>query len=83
METVHVRSHVGEDGMLTLRLPVAARDTDLDVVIVMQSVGVQAAPTAAGRSWPEGFFEQTAGSFADEPLERAPQPEAETREVVS
>ena len=23
--------------------------------------------------WPEGYFEQTAGSFLDEPLERSPQ----------
>lgn len=22
--------------------------------------------------WPEGYFEQTAGSFVDEPLERSP-----------
>lgn len=30
--------------------------------------------------WPEGYFEETAGSFADEPLERAPQGELPQRE---
>jgi predicted transcriptional regulator len=30
--------------------------------------------------WPDGYFEQTAGSFADEPLERFPQGEATARD---
>jgi len=30
--------------------------------------------------WPEGYFEETAGSFADEPLERAPQGELPKRD---
>ncbi len=31
----------------------------------------------AKQSWPEGFFEQTYGSFKDEPLERLPQGDAD------
>jgi hypothetical protein len=30
--------------------------------------------------WPEGYFEETAGCFADEALERAPQGELPQRE---
>lgn len=34
----------------------------------------------AANGWPEGYFEETAGSFADEPLERAPQGELPERD---
>ena len=30
--------------------------------------------------WPEGYFEEVLGSFADEPLERAPQGELPERD---
>ena len=32
------------------------------------------------KGWPEGYFEATAGSFADEPLERAAQGELPQRD---
>jgi hypothetical protein len=37
---------------------------------------------AAGgnHGWPPGYFEETAGAFAGEPLERPPQGEAQARE---
>ena len=31
--------------------------------------------------WPTGYFEQTAGAFADEPIERPPQGAFEKREA--
>lgn len=31
--------------------------------------------------WPPGYFARTAGSFADEPLERPPQGDVEQREI--
>jgi hypothetical protein len=31
------------------------------------------------RGWPPGFFEETAGSFADDPIQRAPQGAYERR----
>ena len=30
--------------------------------------------------WPDGYFEETAGSFADEPLDRSPQGEPTARD---
>ena len=36
--------------------------------------------TEAGRGWPPGYFEETAGAFAGEPLERPPQGTLEDRE---
>jgi len=34
----------------------------------------------ASDDWPEGYFEEVLGSFADEPLERAPQGELPKRD---
>jgi hypothetical protein len=38
------------------------------------------APTPATDAWPAGYFQRTAGAFADEPLERPPQLPFEKRE---
>jgi len=35
-----------------------------------------------GRGWPLGFFERTAGSLADDPIERGPQGDFEVREPL-
>ncbi|WP_242056532.1 MULTISPECIES: DUF2281 domain-containing protein [unclassified Nostoc] len=39
-------------------------------------------PTLKGKGWPPGFFEQTAGCLADDPIQRYPQGEYEQREQL-
>jgi hypothetical protein len=79
METITLHSHVGADGLLKLQVPVKMTNTDLEVVLIMQPV------TAAGENlgWPPGFFEQTYGSFRDQPVMREPQGEYEVREDLA
>ncbi len=80
MESIKLQTHVGQDGILNLRIPVGVRQTDVEVVVVLQKVLPEAAGREApAREWPPGFFEQTFGSFRDEPLERGEQGEYETR----
>jgi hypothetical protein len=74
METIRLHSHVGSDGMLRVEVPVATRNSDLDVVLVVQP----AAPHSV-QNWPEGFFEETFGAFRERPLERSPQGDYEAR----
>jgi hypothetical protein len=38
MQTVTLRSHVGEDGVLRLDVPTELKNTDLEVVLVLQPV---------------------------------------------
>ncbi len=61
------------------RLPVGA----VAEVIVLVDVPSEAktAPSE-NRGWPPGFFEQTYGSFRDQPLVREPQGEYETRDKL-
>lgn len=71
MKTLSLKTHIGKDGILNLELPTDLSDVDVELVIVYQRVSSK---------WPEGYFEETYGSFADEPLERPDQGEFEERE---
>ncbi|MBV9269383.1 MAG: hypothetical protein JO061_24655 [Acidobacteriaceae bacterium] len=64
------------DGILYLRVPTGLPETDVEVVVVVQPV------QASANGWPEDFFQETYGAFADQPLERGNQGEFEAREVV-
>jgi hypothetical protein len=39
MQTVTLRSYVGEDGVLRLDIPIELKNIDLEVVLVLQPVG--------------------------------------------
>ena len=49
-------------------------DTDLEVLVVVQP--------KAKRSWPPGYFAQTAGSLADDPITRPSQGTYEERDAL-
>lgn len=80
MQSIHLKSHVGSDGVLNLRVPLAVAETDVDVVVVVQPCSAESqAPT---NGWLPGFFEQTYGSFREHPLERGEQGDFEVRESL-
>ena len=65
METVKIRAHVGNDGVLKLELPTAMNNRDIEVLVVMQAVTDTPVDELG---WPVGFFERTYGALADDPL---------------
>jgi hypothetical protein len=66
MNSVKLRSRVGADGVLNLKVPVGVTNAEVDVVVVFQLVECAQTPkTPEERGWPAGFFEQTAGSIPD------------------
>lgn len=67
MHSIKLHSHVGEDGILHLDVPVGIADTDLEITVTVQPVIVKT-ETDQGKGWPPGFFEETFGSFKDDPL---------------
>lgn len=73
METLKLKTRVGDDGPLVVQLPSAFRNRALEVVLVLTEAadGEQEAVDANG--WHIGFFDRTAGSMADDPIERPPQ----------
>ena len=77
MQSITLHSHVGEDGILHLDIPVGLTDAELEVTVTVQPVS-----TPEGKGWPPGFFEETFGSLRDELLEREPQGELQEREPL-
>ena len=69
MDTIKVRTYVGSDGILKLEIPVSVTNRNLEVVVVVQPTEMQTDELG----WPLGFFEETYGSLADDPIERGPQ----------
>lgn len=80
METIKVKTHVGSDGILKLELPVGFPNSELEVVVVVQSTPVQS--TQFDRAEWLAFIESTAGSLADNPIERGDQGEFEVRDEI-
>jgi hypothetical protein len=80
MQTIHLQSHVGNDDVLNLCVPVGVSDTDVDVVVVVQPCTANS--KTASNGWPLGFFEQTYGGFVEHPLERGEQGQFEVRDSL-
>lgn len=78
MISIQTRTRVGPDGTLAVQVPTPLRETDVEVMLVVQPL-----TTPEERGWPPGFFEQTAGAWQGEPLERGPQGEYEVREELA
>ena len=76
MESIKIRQHIGQDGILHLDIPVEMADTEIEVTLTIQRV------TPQQRGWMPGFFEEVIGGWVGEPLERPEQEEYETREQL-
>jgi hypothetical protein len=78
MTSIHLKTHAGPVGTVNLWVPTEFRETDLDVLVVLQPVAETGqTSTADAQGWPTGFIEETYGSFRDEPLVRPPQGKAD------
>jgi hypothetical protein len=76
MLTIPTKARLEPNGTLSLRLPTGLPESDVEVVVIVQPVSGSVA------HWPEDFFEQTYGAFAEHPLERAPQSEFDARQSL-
>jgi hypothetical protein len=80
MQIITLRTHVGEDGIMHLQVPVSKTDVDLEVVVIIQpSTPAETNPSEV-RGWPPVFFERTAGAWQGEHLTRGEQGEYEQRD---
>jgi len=75
MQSLTLRTHVGKDGILKLKMPIGLKNTDLQVVLVIQPVENEK-PFA---TWPANFFTEIIGGWEGAPLVRESQGSYETR----
>ena len=74
------RSTTGADGVLHIDVPTGFPETEIEGRLVMNPVsGESSNHEASGTSWPEGFFEATAGRWQGE-LERGEQGKFDQRD---
>lgn len=78
MESIKLKTHVGHDGLLQIKLPSEIADSFVEVVVIYQPVD-----KTGKRSWSPGFFERTFGAWVGEPLVREPQGEFPQREPLA
>lgn len=67
MQTITLKARADQDGVVKLVIPTNLIDREIEIVLVMQPLTSEAVDAMG---YPVGYFEQTYGSFADEPLER-------------
>ena len=80
MQSIKLKKRVGEDGILHLDIPLGMKDKEVEVMVIYQSIETTQSPSDL--EYPPGFFEQTAGCLADDPIQRYPQGEFEEREPL-
>jgi hypothetical protein len=83
MQSIQLKGHVQADGTLELCVPTGLPESDVEVIVVVQPTHREAEKTLPEeRSWPQGYFERTAGCLADDPIRRWPQGEYEIRDDI-
>jgi hypothetical protein len=80
METIKVMSRTDKDGMLRLQVPLNQQNMEYEILLVLQPVMPE---PVDGLGYPLDFFEETFGSFANEPLARGEQGSYEVRDELS
>jgi hypothetical protein len=86
MESIKIRTHIGNDGILQIQLPPEIANQELDVVIVFQPVIPEPSQTITKTPQELGyshrFLENVIGSWEGEPLERPEQLPFDNREEI-
>ena len=70
--------------MIRIPIPNELRNRNVEIIILPLDEKAENGDEVEvdKNGYPIGFFEETAGSLADDPIERAPQGEYETREEI-
>ncbi len=81
MMTFPTKARTDKDGRLSISIPTGVRDSEVDVLVVIDSAAPDSAISQqlSANDWPEGYFTETFGSLHDVGLERPPQRELSER----
>ena len=81
MQNITLHSNIGPDGILHLNIPFKSEDANVKVEVIIKPI-MSKPKISEELGYPPGFFEEVAGGWAGEPLERAEQGEFEQREEI-
>lgn len=82
MQSIKIRSYVGQEGVLHLDIPLEMRETELEVTVtfepVNQTIKIVQNEEVNDLEWHD-FINSTYGCLADDPIIRYPQIEHEAK----
>ena len=79
METIKLTTQIDNTGILRLDVPTMLANRQVEVLVVLHPVKEEQTDSLG---WPIGYFEETYGICADDPIERGDQGEFEVREPL-
>lgn len=83
MNTISLKTYVGEDGILQILLPENIKNTDLEITLVYQPIlASENQKKDFSTKWQKGFFEEVIGTWEGETLVREKQPNEQEREEL-
>ena len=73
MVTISAKGRVKDDGTLDLHVTTGLRETDVEVLLVVEPLVLNnEAEASVEGGWPAGYFEKTFGSLRDNPIAYEP-----------
>ena len=81
MKTLRARSRVGDDGVLTLNVPVGAEAAGTEVLVTVEALPIKVGDESSAQADWERFVNETSGSIDDPTFCRHEQGEYEQREL--
>jgi hypothetical protein len=67
MQTILLKARTDHDGIVKIEVPTNLVDREIEIVLVLQPLTPEPLDEMG---YPIGYFEETYGSFANDPLER-------------
>jgi hypothetical protein len=67
MQTLTIKARSDDEGIVKLEIPTHLANREVEIVLVLHASEPE---PVDDMGYPIGYFEQTYGSFADEPLKR-------------
>ncbi|WP_199247602.1 hypothetical protein [[Phormidium] sp. ETS-05] len=71
MQSIHLKTTVGADGVLRVQLPPEYQNRELEAIVILELLPkgeLDPPPQASG--WQPGFFKEVVGAWVGEPLVR-------------
>jgi hypothetical protein len=81
MQSIQITARIGEDGILTIPMPSNWKNTDVEIIVIVQPLE-EIVSSSVNCGWPLGFFEEVIGGWEGEPLVRDEPGEYEVREAL-
>jgi hypothetical protein len=79
VQTLTLKARTDKDGVIRLEIPTYKADREMEIVLVMQAVDDEPLDEIG---YPSGYFEDTYGILADDPIERNQPPYPDVRDKI-